>query len=66
LIASAIYGIFQFVCIILSPIFASIECRRTHILIEVSLALDFAGHGTSPAGVKLGLYLVYLSVYCGI
>lgn len=35
------------------------------ILIEVSLALDFAGLGISPTGVKkLGLYLVsYSSVH---
>ena len=36
----------------------AIECRWTEILTEVSLALDFARLGTSPAGVKLGLYLV--------
>lgn len=44
---------------------ASIECRRTQILIDVSVALDPAGLGISPASVrKLGLNLVsYSSVH---
>jgi hypothetical protein len=43
---------------------AAIECRRTQILTEVSLALDFAGLGTSPADVTNDLYLIsYSSVH---